>query len=298
MWSSKKILELVFVVVTGLAALITSTLLIVILGLILLRALPSITPYFILTPEVDTPGLGQGIANAIVGTIYLSVLSVLIATPLAVGTAIYLKKYAGDNFFSSSMRLLLDVLAGTPAIVLGVVGFFIFVYYMRSVTGGFSLLSGSISMAILILPVIERASEEAIDTVPPELEEGSYALGATKWATLKKIVVPYSISGIVTGMVLGVGRAAEESAIVILTAGYTQFFPEYSISRNNEMLMGIQIYPLQDMVATLPITVYHAYQFSQIIPISNGFAAAFILILIVMIINAISRLVLWRWKIG
>lgn len=294
----RRLEERFFIVICGFAALITSILLILIIGKIALEALPALNLHWLLTSEVDTPGLCQGIANAVAGTILLSILSVVIATPFAVGTAIYLKKYAGESKFTQVVRFMLDVLAGTPSIVLGAFGLLMLVIYMRFITGGFSLLSGGIALSILIMPVIERAAEEAIHTVPRDLEEASYALGGTRWDTIKRIVIPYALPGIITGVILGIGRAAEESAIVVLTAGYTQFFPELSIQPNPHLLFGLKIAPLQDLVGTLPIAVYHAFEFSNIVPRANGFAAALVLIVIVMLINLSARVILWKWKIG
>jgi phosphate transport system permease protein len=241
---------------------------------------------------------GGAIGNAIVGTFLLSTLAPLFAAPFAIGTAVYLKRYSNGGAVSRYFSFFLDVLSGTPSIVVGIFGFLVFVYYLRYFTGGFSLISASLALAILVLPVIERATEEAIDTVPAELEEGSYAMGATKWETILYITLPCALSGIVTGIVLSVGRAAEESAVVILTAGYTQFYPEFKAVPKDNMLFGLKIYPFQDLVAALPITVYNTYHFPQHVSLSEGFAAAFILIATVMVINLVTRLILWRRRIG
>jgi phosphate transport system permease protein len=294
----RKISEIIFKTISYAAGATTVLVLIGILGKITLEALPSLTWYFLLTPESETGRFGGGIANAIVGTVLLSVFSTLLAAPIAVGTAIYLKKYAKDGYFVRGFGFIIDVLSGTPSIVLGIFGLLVIVYYMRFISGGFSLISGTIALAILILPVIERAAEKAIESVPRELEEASYALGATKWETLKLITLPYALTGIVTGVVLSIGRAAEESAVVILTAGYTQFLPELKVLPNEKFLLGVKIYPLQDLVAALPITVYHSFEFPNLVSPSEGFAAAFVLIVIVMLINATTRLILWKRRIG
>jgi phosphate transport system permease protein len=287
-----------FIGISYLCAISTVLILFFILGTIAVKAMPSLSLYFLLTPESMAPSFGGAIGNAIAGTILLSIFSTILAAPVAVGTAVYMKKYAKDGFFVRLFRFFIDVLSGTPSIVLGIFGLLVLVYYLRAFTGGFSLLSGSIALAILILPAIERAAEEAIDTVPRDMEEGSYALGATKWDTIKRITIPYALSGIITGIVLGVGRAAEESAVVILTAGYTQFFPEFRVGASEKLIFGIKIYPFQDLVAALPITVYHSFEFPHLVSVSEGFAAAFVLIIIVMIINATTRLILWKRKIG
>jgi phosphate transport system permease protein len=287
-----------FISLSYFCAIIVILALVFILGTITIKALPSLSLQFILTSEAAQPGYGGAIGNAVVGTLILAVCSTLLATPIAVGTAIYLKKYANDGLAVKAFRFLIDVLSGTPSIVLGIFGLLLLVFFMRTFTGGFSLISGSIALAILILPVIERAAEEAIDTVPQDIEDASYALGATKWDTIKYITIPSALSGILTGIVLGTGRAAEESAVVILTAGYTQFFPEFRVASRDGFLFGMKIYPFQDLVATLPVAVYHSFEFPHMVSPSEGFAAAFVLIVIVMFINAITRLIVWKRKIG
>jgi phosphate transport system permease protein len=290
--------EKIFVAIAGTATVLTALLLILIIGKIALEALPALTPYFLTTAEINTPGFGQAIANAIVGTICLSLLSVAFAIPLSIGTAIYFKKYARENLLSKVVRFLIDVLSGMPSIVLGVFGMLFIVIYLKPLTGGFSLLSGALAMAILILPVIERSAEEAISVVPKDLEDGSTALGGTKWTTIRKITIPYALSGIMTGIVLGIGRSAEESAIVVLTAGYSQFYPAVEVLSNPKMPFGVQLGPFQEPIGVLSISVYHMFQFPNIVPKANGFAAALVLILLVMVINLSARVILWRWKIG
>jgi phosphate transport system permease protein len=296
--NTRKVENISFKIIAHLAALMTVAILVIILGTITYEAIPSLSPAFILRSESEVKGFGGGIANAVVGTILLSVLSPLFATPFAVGTAIYMKRYAHDGIFVRGIGFLIDVLAGTPSIVLAMFGLMILVYTLRFFTGGFSLISGVIALSILILPVLERATERAIENVPHEIEEASYALGANKWDTIKRITIPYAFSGILTGLVLSIGRAAEESAVVVLTAGYTQFLPEFKIAPHDKLLFGIKVYPFQDLVAALPITVYHGYEFPHMVDRSEGFAAAFVLILIVISINSIARFIVWRRRIG
>lgn len=293
----RNIEQTVFMLICIIAASFASLMLILIFAQIIIGALPSLSFYFILTPESATPGLGQGIANAIVGTILISLIATALASPIAVGTAIYLQKYAKESKAVKLFRFLIEVLSGTPSIVLGIFGLLVIAIYLRPFTGGFSLISGSIALAILIIPVIERAAEDSIQAVDITHEEGSYALGATRWETLKHITLPCAASGILTGIILGLGRAAEESAVVILTAGYSQFFPEFGIKNSDVLFGGIKIYPFQDLVGTLPLSVYHAYEHSNIIPISNAFAAAFVLIIIVLIVNIGAKIILWRFKV-
>lgn len=287
-----------FKTVSYIAAAITALTLVYILSNIIIQAIPSLTWEYILTSESDHMELGAGIANAIVGSLVLSLGSTMLAAPLAVGTAVYIKRYSSGGKTVEAFSFFIDVLSGTPSIVLGIFGLYILVFLMRSVTGGFSLISGIIALAILILPVIERATENAINAVPAELEEASYAMGATKMDTVFRITLPCAISGILTGIVIGVGRAAEESAVVVLTAGYSQFMPEVKIGANPENIFGLKIYPLQDLVGTLPMCIYRSFEFPSMIAPSKGFAAAFVLILIVITINSITRFIVWRRRIG
>ena len=293
MMHSKKIKEKFFYLICISFAILTAGVLILILSEITLAALPSLTTDFILTSESEKEGLGGAIANVIVGTALISFSSIIIATPFAFCTSLYIKKYTKETFGVKIFRFFIEVLSGTPSIVIGVFGLLTLVFIMQKYFGGFSLISGAIALSILIYPVIERAMEDAIERVPFSLEEGSYALGATKWQTLREITIPTAISGIITGIILGFGRAAEESAVVLLTAGYSQFMPEFGVKENPKLIFGVKIYPLQDLVGTLPINVYNGYVNSNLIPFSEVFAAALILIIIVFFTNIIARTIFW-----
>lgn len=263
---------------------------------IFIEALPSLSLDFLLTTEAQKEGFGGAIANAIVGTILLSTLSTIVAFPIALCTAIYLSEYSKENVFTKLIRFVIDVLSGTPSIVIGSLGLIVFVIYMKSYTGGFSLLSGIMAMVILIVPVMERYAEEAIKLVPKHLREAGYALGITKWQMIKGIVIPSALPGIISGALLSLARAAEESAVVVLTAGYSQFMPEFGIERREDLATGFGINPLHQRVGTLPIAVYHGYEFPQLVSRSEAFASAFVLIVFVMVINIIARLYVKRFK--
>lgn len=277
------------------AAAICSLIFIAILAKVFFTGLPSLTLYFLTQAESQTPRMGMGIANAIIGTVIISLIATVLAIPLALGTAVYLQRYAKNRRLAGIFRFFLEVLSGTPSIVIGIFGLLVLVWILRPITGGFSLIAGSIALSILIMPVIERSIEEAITKVPTDLEEGSYALGADRWQTVRNITLPVALSGILTGAILGFGRAAEESAVVILTAGYSQFIPEFTVRANSNLLFGIKIYPLQDLVGTMPYAVYNAYEFNNIVPISNAFAIAFVLILFVLAVNLLAKSIVHRY---
>ncbi len=157
-----------------------------------------------------------GVYPQIVGSVYLVALSTLFGAPLGVLSAVYLAEYAPDNAVTQTVRFFTESLAGIPSIVIGLFGLEFLVYELHLKT---SLLAGALSLAIMMLPWTIRASEEAIKTVPGEFREASLALGASKWQTTTRVVVPAALPGIITGVLLGMGKAIGETAIVWLTAG-------------------------------------------------------------------------------
>ena len=159
-------------------------------------------------------GTEGGILPAIIGTFLLVLGAITIAFPLGMAAAVYLSEYASQGRFTRTIRLAIVTLAGVPSIVFGLFGLGLFVIFLGF---GASLLSGCLTLACMILPTIIASSEEALRTVPQLFREGSLALGATKWQTIYKNVLPYSVSGILTGSILGVGRAAGETAPILLT---------------------------------------------------------------------------------
>ena len=156
-----------------------------------------------------------GIFPAILGTFYLTMGAICFALPLGVSAAIYLNEYAVQNRLVRIVRISINNLAGVPSVVFGLFGLAIFVKFLNF---GVSILSGSLTLGILILPTIIRASEEALSAVPNSFREASLALGATKWQTIQKVVLPNSFSGILTGAILSIGRAAGETAPILFTA--------------------------------------------------------------------------------
>lgn len=167
-----------------------------------------------LTAMPRRSGAEGGILPAIVGTLYLVLGAVAVSLPLGMATAIYLSEYAKPGRFTRTVRLAIVTLAGVPSIVFGLFGLGLFVIFLGF---GASILSGCLTLACMILPTIIVSSEEALRAVPKSLRQGSLALGATKWQTIYKNVLPYSISGMLTGSILGIGRAAGETAPILLT---------------------------------------------------------------------------------
>ena len=180
---------------------------------ILWNGLPVINWEF-LTTMPKRGGSEGGILPAIVGTMSLALGTVIIALPLGMATAIYLSEYATAGRFTRTVRLAIVTLAGVPSIVFGLFGLGLFVIFLRF---GASIIAGCLTLACMILPIIIVSSEEALRAVPKSFREGSLALGATKWQTIYKNVLPYSMPGMLTGSILGIGRAAGETAPILLT---------------------------------------------------------------------------------
>jgi phosphate transport system permease protein len=169
-------------------------------------------------------GRAGGIFPAIVGTVYLVTGAILIALPLGIGATIYLSEYTREGWITKTIRAGVDLLNGTPSIVFGLFGFAFLVIFLRF---GVSLLTGWIVLALMVLPTIIRTSEEALKSIPSAVREGSLALGASKWQTVRKVVLPAAVPGIITGTILSIGRSAGETAPILFTAVVfsTRFLP-------------------------------------------------------------------------
>jgi len=169
---------------------------------------------FITLPPTDSMTKG-GIMPAILGTLYLTIGAIAVALPLGVVSAIYLTEYAKQGKFIRLIRTGINCLAGVPSVVFGLFGLGFFVVYLHF---GSCILSGALTLAALILPTIIGASEEALKAVPQMFREASLALGVSKWQTIYKIILPTALPGILTGSILGIGRAAGETAPIMFTA--------------------------------------------------------------------------------
>lgn len=182
-----------------------------------------------------------GIAPAILGTFYLTLGAVLFALPLGLACAIYLCEYSPKGFIVNIIRISINNLAGVPSVVFGLFGLAVFVKLFGF---GVSILSGSLTLGILILPLIISSSQEALMAVPQSIREASLSLGATKWGTIKNIVLPTALPGILTGIILSIGRAAGETAPILFTAAafYLRGYPKSIFSE--VMALPYHIYAL------------------------------------------------------
>jgi len=192
--------------------------------------------------QVPRKGMTEGgIAPAIVGTFYLTFGAILFSLPLGLACAIYLCEYSPKSYVVNIIRMSINNLAGVPSVVFGLFGLTVFVKFFGF---GVSILSGSLTLGIMVLPQIISASQEALLAVPQSYREASLALGATHWQTIKKMVVPAALPGILTGVILSIGRVAGETAPILFTAAtyYTRGYPDSVFSE--VMALPYHIYAL------------------------------------------------------
>lgn len=182
-----------------------------------------------------------GVAPAIVGTVYLTIGSIVCALPFAIACAIYLCEYNTSGWIVNVLRISINNLAGVPSVVFGLFGFAVFVHYLKF---GVSILSGSLTLGILVLPNIISATQESLIAVPQSYREASLALGATQWQTIRRVVLPTAMPGILTGVILSIGRVAGETAPILFTAGtfYMRGYPTSIFSK--VMALPYHIYAL------------------------------------------------------
>ena len=252
---------------------ITVFILLFIILYILIKGLPVISYKFLMTNPIDM-GKSGGIFSTIIGTITLTFGAILIATPLGVGTAIYLTEYTRENKFTRIVKFGSECLAGIPSIIFGLFGFILFVIKLHF---GWSILSGSLTLAFMILPTIIRTSEEAIKSVPYIHREVSYSLGSTKWQTVTRVVLPSAVPGIMTGIVLSIGRSVGETAAVIFTAGSALRIPTSIFSSSRTM--AVHFYILAREGISMP----------------NAYGTAAVLVITILLINIVAYLLMNRF---
>jgi len=221
-------------------------------------------------------GEGGGALHAIIGTLLITLATAIISIPLGLMTSIYLVEY-GNGRLAKTITFLVDVMTGIPSIVAGLFAFALFsIFAGPGVRMG---LAGAVALSVLMIPVVVRSSEEMLRLVPHELREASYALGVPKWRTITKVVLPTSMAGITTGVVLAIARVIGETAPLLITAGFTA-------SMNYDLTSGRML--------SLPVFVYNQY-IAQGLPaeayVDRAWTGALVLILIVMALNLIARLV-------
>lgn len=247
------------------------------LFLILQKGLPSLTLDFIfgLPSEIEE---GGGIGPALFNSFYMLFISLVISIPLGMSAGIYLAEFAPNNKLIAMIRICVEALASVPSIIFGLFGIALFVEMFQI---GLTIIGGAVSLAFLNLPVLTRVTEEAIRAVPKEVRSASFALGATHLQTIRKVLIPVAMNGIVTGICLTAGRAFGESAVIILTAGVTTSGSMWDFN-------------LLSPGETLAVHLWYV-QSEAIVPdaVEISDKAAAVLLFIVLMINVLFRIPLW-----
>lgn len=267
--ASKNIL---FYGIIGIMAAITLAALIIIIGYILVNGVTHINFEF-LTQEPRRMGKEGGIFSVIIGTLMVTGVGILIATPIGIAAAIYFNEYSKKGRWVSVIRFFTEILAGIPSIIFGLFGFAFFVLYLGL---GWSVISGGLTLALMVLPTLIRSTEESLKTVPMAYREGSLSLGATKWQTIVRVIIPCCKPGILTGLILGIGRAIGETAAVMLTVGGSLRVPASLFDSTRTMSVHLYVLAAEGLSQEKP------------------YATAALLIFIVLLINTAANLISGR----
>jgi len=268
-----RVTQAMSLILLGAATALTLVILVFIIVFVLQRGLPVVDLRFLFDKPRDM-GKAGGILPTVVATIILPLLAIGIALPLGVGTAVYLTEYRREGRLTKAIRFGTDCLAGIPSIIFGLFGFIFFVTILGM---GWSLLSGGLTLAIMILPTIIRTTEEAIKAVPNAYREVSFSLGATRWRTVLQVVLPNALPGILTGVMLGVGRSIGETAAVIFTAGASLRMPTSIL--DSSRTMAVHFYILA----------------REWISVENAYGTAAVLILSVLLVNLAAYWMMHRF---
>ena len=272
--SSKiRLSDLILKILINIAAAFSVVLLIGILAYVFLKGIGSVNLTFLTTVTSTLKGM-VGIAGNIVNTLYIIVITLLIATPLGVGSAIYLNEYAKPGKLVRAIEFTTETLSGIPSIIFGLFGM---MFFGTGLGLGYSILTGALTLTLMVLPLITRNTQEALKTVPDSYRSGALGMGATKWYMIRTILLPSAMPGIVTGIILAIGRIVGESAALLFTAGSGYLLPKGG--------MGI-LKKILESGGTLTIQLYLSMAKAEY---STAFGIAVILLLIVLFINWITK---------
>lgn len=244
-----------------------------IVGFVFFKGIGSVSVAF-LTMEPSTINGTFGIAGNIVNTLYIIALTLLIATPIGVGSAIYLNEYARPGRFVRLIEFTTETLAGIPSIIFGLFGM---VFFGTTLGFKYSILTGALTLTIMVLPLITRNTQEALKTVPDTYRSGALGMGATKWYLIRTILLPSAMPGIITGVILAVGRIVGESAALLFTAGSGYHLPKTAAGAINKIF---------ESGGTLTIQLYLSMSKAKY---DQAFGIAFVLLTIVLLINILTK---------
>lgn len=262
-------------------ALLAVGLLLGIIGYVFYRGIGELSFHFLVTVQSPTKGV-MGVAGNIVNTLYIVVLTLLVVTPLGVGGAIYLNEYAKPGKLVKMVEFTMETLTGIPSIIFGLFGN---VFFGEVLGLGYSLLTGALTLTIMVLPLIARNTQEALRTVPMSYRSGALGIGATKWYMIRTILLPSAMPGIITGIILAIGRIVGESAALLFTSGSGFYLPKSG--------MGL-VRKLFESGGTLTIELY--------LQMANGkydvaFAIACVLLILVLCLNFLAKYLANRFHV-
>ena len=255
-----------------LSAAIAVSVLLMIICYVTVRGIGSVSLEFLTTVTSARKGT-VGIAGNIVNTLYIIVITLVIATPIGVGSAIYLNEYAKPGKIVRIIEFTTETLSGIPSIIFGLFGS---VFFGTTLKLGYSLLTGALTLSLMILPLITRNTQEALRTVPNSYRSGALGMGATKWHMIRTILLPSAMPGIITGVILAIGRIVGESAALLFTAGSGYLLPK----------AGGWLSKILQPGGTLTIQLYLSSSKAEY---NVAFGIAFVLLVIVLCINFLTK---------
>lgn len=261
-----------------LAAGVAIALLVGIMGYVFVRGLPQVSWQLLSTVQSSLKGT-FGILGNIINTIYIIVITLIIAAPIGIGSAIYLNEYAKPGKLVRTIEFTTEILSGIPSIIFGLFGM---VFFGMTLKLGYSVLTGSFTLTLMVLPLITRNTQEALKTVPDSYRSGALGIGATKWYMIRTILLPSAAPGILTGVILSIGRIVGESAALLFTAG-----SGFQLPKN---LFG----KLFESSGTLTIQLYLSMQKAKY---DQAFGIAVVLLIIVLVINLLTRFLANRFDV-
>ena len=263
-----------------LSAAIAVSVLLMIICYVTVRGIGSVSLEFLTTVISARKGT-VGIAGNIVNTLYIIVITLVIATPIGVGSAIYLNEYAKPGKIVRIIEFTTETLSGIPSIIFGLFGS---VFFGTTLKLGYSLLTGALTLSLMILPLITRNTQEALRTVPDSYRSGALGMGATKWHMIRTILLPSAMPGIITGVILAIGRIVGESAALLFTAGSGYLLPK----------AGGWLSKILQPGGTLTIQLYLSSSKAEY---NVAFGIAFVLLVIVLCINFLTKYLAKRFDV-
>ena len=279
--AKRKMLDGIAYVFIGLSAGISVALLLGILFYVLGKGIGTINWQFLTTVPSSLKGT-FGIAGNLLNTLYIIVITLLLATPIGVGSAIYLNEYARPGKLVRFIEFTTETLSGIPSIIFGLFGM---VFFGNLFHLGYSILTGALTLTLMVLPLITRNTQEALKTVPESYRTGAMGIGATKWYMIRTVLLPSAMPGIITGVILSIGRIVGESAALLFTAGSGYLLPKSAMEYLDKILKP---------GGTLTIQLYLCMSKAEY---DKAFGIALVLLVIVLGINALTKVLARKYDV-